>query len=83
MKKKKKKEWNIGEKMSRKGDWLRGGGGEKSGGAKLFSLHFSIFSLFHLLTIFYLPNQTDPYSIFSALALGGIFFQNNLKYQRI
>ena len=32
-----KKEWKIGEKMSGKGVWLRGGGGEKSGGAQLFS----------------------------------------------
>ena len=28
-----KKEWKIGEKMGGKGVWLRGGGGEKSGGA--------------------------------------------------
>ena len=29
----KKKEWKIGEKMGGKGVWMRGGGGEKSGGA--------------------------------------------------
>ena len=32
------KEWKIGEKKSGKGVWLRGGGGEKGGGARLFSL---------------------------------------------
>ena len=33
-----KKEWKIGEKMGGKGVWMRGGGGEKSGGAQPFSL---------------------------------------------
>ena len=36
-KKKKKKEWKIGEKMSGKGVWLRGGGRKKSGGTHKFS----------------------------------------------
>ena len=30
--------WKKGEKMSENGVWLRGGEGEKSGGAQLFSL---------------------------------------------
>ena len=34
----KKKEWKIGEKMGGKGVWMRGGGGEKSGGVQPFSL---------------------------------------------
>ena len=34
----KKKEWKIEEKMGGKGVWMRGGGGEKSGGAQPFSL---------------------------------------------
>ena len=33
-----KKEWKIGEKIGGKGVWMRGGGGEKSGGAQPFSL---------------------------------------------
>ena len=33
-----KREWKIGEKMSGKGVWMRGGGGKKSGGAQSFSL---------------------------------------------
>ena len=33
-----KKEWKIGEKVGGKGVWMRGGGGEKSGGAQPFSL---------------------------------------------
>ena len=33
-----KKEWKIGEKMGEKGVWMKGGGGEKSGGAQPFSL---------------------------------------------
>ena len=34
-----KKEWKIGEKIGEKGVWMRGGGGEKSGGGPaIFSL---------------------------------------------
>ena len=33
-----KKEWKKGEKIDEKGVWMRGGGGEKSGGAQPFSL---------------------------------------------
>ena len=34
----KKKEWKIGEKISGKGVWMRGEGGEKDGGTQPFSL---------------------------------------------